>query len=595
MIGQRLAHYTIVDKIGAGGMGDVYRARDEQLDRDVAIKVLPVACSRNVARIRRFEREARTLAALNHPNIATVFGFHEDKGVHLLAMELVDGQTLSTAIPEGGLPLDRLLAIGIPLAEAIAFAHERGVIHRDLKPANVMLDGSGRLRVLDFGVAALRTTDSEGEPEATIEVLTREDEVVGTVAYMAPEQLEGRPVDARADVFALGVLLYELATGHRPFRANSAAGVAAAILRDEPASLLDLRPDLPGDLARVLRRCLEKRVDRRLQTVLDLRNELDDLRSGRRTKGSPSEPPPDAPGPLTEGHMTITTEHVRSLSARIPRMVGDAMTYLDNNRSSDVLVTYVSGIGCDQRDFEPLLSELPHRAAALSLYGIGPTARMRPPLPFLDHNRLLAFLIQEVRRRVSPETFILVGHSSGADQLLHILASTDGEPCRPDGLILLGPMVRPMTGSAVSTVFAQMSDDPGGILHAIRTVAGDAEDLDTWLTRHDYLLRAFGKFGTDVAALRAFAQGYLASYDEDTFFDLFRSTLASVPNVRCVFAEEERPDADFALERHISCDALGERFVEEMIVPDATKRHMDLKSLDVLRPQILEVMKRATR
>ncbi|MCK5378097.1 MAG: serine/threonine protein kinase, partial [Acidobacteria bacterium] len=313
MIGKTLAHYEILEKIGEGGMGEVYRARDKQLDRNVAVKLLPSAWSSDSLRMRRFEREAKVLASLEHPNIAAVYGFHEDNGVHFIAMELVEGETLASSIADEGLPLDRLLEIGIPFAEAVAFAHKKGVIHRDLKPTNIMLDPSGRIRILDFGVAALLQAESDVDGEdLTVDALTTDGDVVGTVAYMAPEQLEGRSADARADLFSIGVVLYELATGKRPFRGNSTAGVASSILRDDPVSLREVRPDLPADLARVIRRCLEKNAERRIQTATDIRNELEDLREGIRTdEPTPSVGIPETSQTLAEHHMVITTEHVR--------------------------------------------------------------------------------------------------------------------------------------------------------------------------------------------------------------------------------------------------------------------------------------------
>jgi len=593
MIGKTLAHYKILEKIGEGGMGEIYRARDPQLDRDVALKLLPEVLSNDSRRVRRFEREAKVLASLTHPNIAAVYGFHEEKGLRFIAMELLEGDTLSSHITEEGLALNQLLDIGIPLAEAIAFAHDKGVVHRDLKPSNIMLDASGRIRVLDFGVAGLRQAESDGDTDATLEALTREGEIVGTVAYMAPEQLKGQSMDARADVFSIGVLLYELATGVRPFREDSPAGVASAILRDDPTPLRDVRPDLPPDLGRVLRRCLEKNAERRMQTAMDVRNELDDLRAGIRTHApSHSDGVPDRPWSLAEGNMVITTEHVRQLSVQIPRMVGDSMTFLDNERVSDVLVVCLHGLGGDQTEFEEFLRESPFRSIAPSLYGFGHTARIRPPLPINDHNVLVASLVEEVSRQVRPRIRILVGHSSGADQMLRIVASNVGDAVRPDGLILLGPEVRPTVGF-VSGPFSKLTDDPADILNAIQTVAEVADDLDTWLTVHDYLVRSFGKFGRDVKALRQFAQDIIAIYDEDKFFELFRMATERVEHIRCVFSSAERDAADYALEQHIGQNALGDRFSEDMFVMESTG-HVQLKNTSVLLPQVDEIVRRAT-
>jgi len=591
MIGKTVAHYMILEKIGEGGMGEVYRARDQQLDRDVAVKILPDAWSSDPLRLRRFEREAKVLASLEHPNIAAVYGFHEDNGVHFIAMELVEGETLASSIIDGGLPLDRLLEIGIPLAEAIAFAHNKGVIHRDLKPANIMLDPSGRIRILDFGVAALLQAESDDDAEGmTVDALTTDGDVVGTVAYMAPEQLEGRSVDARADLFSIGVVLYELATGRRPFRGNSTAGVASAILRDDPISLRDVRPDLPADLARVVRRCLEKDTERRIQTATDIRNELEDLREGIR-----ADEPTESVGvleispSLAEHSMVITTEHVRRLSTKIPRMIGDSMTYLDNQRDSDVLVIYLHGIGGDQGEFEEVLQKTPWRAIAPTLFGFGQTARTRAPLSFADHNLLLEFLMKKVLRQVQPRIVVLVGHSSGSDQAIRIGASEEGDRIGFDGLILLGLEVTPGPGF-FSGACSRLTDDPADILKTIKAVGEAAEDLGNWLKLHSYLVRTFGKLGTDVGSLRKFARDLIAAYDEDRFFEIFRAATEHVPHIRCVFGSDELDVADHILARHIDDNSLGSRFSEEMIVT-VDVGHIQLNNAEVVIPYVEEIVR----
>ncbi len=593
MIGKLLAQYRILEKIGEGGMGDVYRARDQRLDRDVALKFLPDDWAADSLRLGRFEREAKILASLEHPNIAAVYGFHEVDALHFIAMELLEGETLASSITGEGLPLVRLLEIGIPLAEAVAFAHGRGVIHRDLKPANVMLGVSGRIRVFDFGVAGLLESESDIDTEATREMLTAGSEIVGTVAYMAPEQLEGRRVDTRADLFSLGVLLYELATGERPFRSDSSAGIVSAVLRDDPTPLGEVCPHLPADLARVIRRCLEKTPGRRLQTATDLHNELEDLRAGIRTdRLAPSSDNSKSSGALTEHRMVITTEKVRSLSLQVPRMVGDAMTYLDNEHDSEVLVVYLHGIGGDQSEFDEILRQTPFRAIAPTLYGFGQRSRMRPPLSFTDHNRLTAMLLESVHSRVRPRTLVLVGHSSGADQMLRIVGSEMSDSIRPDGLILSGPTVRPGSGF-VSGPFSGLTDDPADILIAIRGVAASANDLDTWLIIHDYLIHAFGKFGTDIGALRKFAQDLIAAYDKDEFFELFRMATERVPQFLCVFSSDEQDDADYTLNRHIADNALGDRYSEEMIVMESAG-HVQIKQASVLLPHVEEIVRRSS-
>src|SRR5450755_3822899 len=277
MTGETLGHYHILGKIGAGGMGEVYRARDSKLGREVALKVLPPDMARDPERLARFQREARAVAALNHPHIVTIYSVEELDGVHFLTMELVEGQSLDRRISENGLPLDQIVEIASALADSLAAAHEKGIVHRDLKPANVMVTGDGRVKVLDFGLAKDVSAEKSGDATLTSAGHTQAGMVMGTPAYMSPEQTSGRPLDHRTDIFSLGVVLHEMATGRRPFEGTSSAELISAILRDTPPSVTDLRSDLPSDLARIIRRCLEKDPRHRLQTARDVSNEFRDL------------------------------------------------------------------------------------------------------------------------------------------------------------------------------------------------------------------------------------------------------------------------------------------------------------------------------
>jgi serine/threonine protein kinase/Tfp pilus assembly protein PilF len=275
--GTRLGTYEIVATLGAGGMGEVYRAKDLRLGREVALKLLPAGVSADSGRLARFEREARTVAGLSHPNIVVLYSVEDEGDVRFLTMELVEGQSLDQHVTPGGLPIARVLDLGIALSDALTAAHEKGVVHRDLKPANVMLTREGRVKVLDFGLAKLTAVDADMEltHAATLAgPLSSPGLVVGTVPYMAPEQVRGETVDARSDLFALGIILYELAAGRRPFGGATSADVGSAILRDTPEPLGTLRPDLPGDFERIVSRCLEKNPRERFQTALDVGNEL---------------------------------------------------------------------------------------------------------------------------------------------------------------------------------------------------------------------------------------------------------------------------------------------------------------------------------
>ncbi len=288
MIGRTLSHYRITTAIGAGGMGVVYRATDARLGRDVALKVLPAEMARDPERLARFQREARAVAALNHPHIVTIFSVEEADGVHFLTMELVEGQSLACRIPGGGLRVEQIIEIAGALAEALAAAHEKGIVHRDLKPANVMVTEDGRVKVLDFGLAKDVRAETSGEATLTSAGHTQAGIVMGTPAYMSPEQVSGRPLDHRTDIFSLGVVLHEMATGRRPFEGTSSAELISAILRDTPPSVTDLRPDLPSDLARVIRRCLEKDPRHRVQTARDVSNEFRDLARQTSLKSTPA-------------------------------------------------------------------------------------------------------------------------------------------------------------------------------------------------------------------------------------------------------------------------------------------------------------------
>src|SRR5512139_2070671 len=299
--GTRLGPFEITSLIGAGGMGEVYKARDTRLDRTVAIKVLPPTLAADPERRARFEREAKTIAGLSHPHICTLYdvGEHPTTGstsspqagsgqaTLYLVMEHLTGETLAQRLQKGPLPLDQALGVATEIADALSAAHRQGVIHRDLKPGNVMLTKAGA-KLMDFGLAKLK---GHGEQPAAAHLasaptqstpLTGEEMIVGTLQYMAPEQLEGKPADARTDLWALGAILYEMVTGKRAFEGTSAASLIGAILEREPPALAALRPLTPPSVERLVRQCLAKAPDERPDTAHDVAN---DLRWIRETSG----------------------------------------------------------------------------------------------------------------------------------------------------------------------------------------------------------------------------------------------------------------------------------------------------------------------
>ncbi len=282
--GERLGPYEILAPLGAGGMGEVYRARDTRLGRDVAVKVLPASFAQDAERLRRFEQEARSAGALNHPNILAIHDIGSHDGSPYLVSELLEGQTLRERLTESPLPLRKALDFAVQIANGLGAAHEKGIVHRDLKPENLFLTGDGRVKILDFGLAKLSplvppADSSENSPTlaSAAAPLTHPGVVLGTVGYMSPEQVRGRAADHRSDIFSLGTILYEMVSGQRAFRGDSSVETMNAILKDDPAEISAAHRTLPPALDRLIRRCLEKSPEERFQSARDLAFALDAL------------------------------------------------------------------------------------------------------------------------------------------------------------------------------------------------------------------------------------------------------------------------------------------------------------------------------
>ncbi len=304
MIGQTIAHYRVTAKLGAGGMGEVYRATDSKLGREVALKVLPAAFAADAQRMQRFQREAQVLASLNHPHIAAIYGLEEagaasNAPTRALVMELVEGPTLAERITQGAMPLDEALPIAKQIAEALEYAHERGIVHRDLKPANIKLTSDGQVKVLDFGLAKAMTDDTAPQDISNSPTLsmaaTKAGMILGTVAYMSPEQAKGKRVDKRADIWAFGVVLFEMLTGRQAFAGETATDILAAVVRAEP-DWEALPASVPRRVRKLLQRCLAKDDKRRLRDMGDARLELED---------APEATDPVAPAPVATGRARL--------------------------------------------------------------------------------------------------------------------------------------------------------------------------------------------------------------------------------------------------------------------------------------------------
>ncbi|MBZ5591780.1 MAG: protein kinase [Acidobacteriia bacterium] len=285
--GDSIAHYRIVSRLGEGGMGEVYLATDTRLDRSVALKVLPAAVARDPVRMERFDREAKAASALNHPNVAHIYEIGEADGIHFLVMEFIEGEPLDRRIDGRPLPVDDIGQIGAQIADALDTAHAKGIVHRDIKPANLMITPRGIVKVLDFGLAkVMERPSSSFHSQMATRTLSAAGELIGTVAYMSPEQALGRPVDHRTDIFSLGVVLYQMATGRMPFEGSSPSETIARILEAQPEAIARFNYEVPEDLDRIVRKCLEKDRERRYQSARDLMVDLKGIARERETAPS---------------------------------------------------------------------------------------------------------------------------------------------------------------------------------------------------------------------------------------------------------------------------------------------------------------------
>jgi serine/threonine protein kinase len=312
--GLKLGPYEIQSSLGAGGMGEVYRARDARLDRTVAIKVLPASFSSDRDRLQRFAQEARAAAGLNHPNILSIYDIGEDQGAPYIVSELLEGETLRDRLRIGAISVRKAVDFALQAARGLAAAHEKGIVHRDLKPENIFLTNDGHVKILDFGLAKL--TRPEGESgaadAATVQAVTEPGLVMGTVGYMSPEQVRGKAADARSDLFAFGAILYEMISGKRAFHGETAADTMSAILKEDPSELSETARNVPPGLERIVRHCLEKNPGQRFQSARDLAFDLEVLTEVSVTPKSGSLP-------------TVVREEIRADSRRKTLQIAGAV------------------------------------------------------------------------------------------------------------------------------------------------------------------------------------------------------------------------------------------------------------------------------
>jgi len=591
--GVHLGCYEVLAPLGSGAMGEVYRARDARLGREVAIKILPEGVEDNGARLARFEREARLLASLNHPNIATVYGLEEHQRRRILVMELVQGETLADLIGRGPIALADALPLALQITRGLEAAHEHAVIHRDLKPANLMLTAQGRIKILDFGLARTWQGTRAGvdvtDPLSLPPRITNAGELLGTVAYMSPEQARGADVDTRTDIWSFGCVLFEMLSGRPPFAGDAVGEVLAAVLRDEP-DWRDLPVNLPQAVHRLLHRCLRRDPAERLHHIGDARLELEDIDDAegrdpiRRVGGAHQETA------IVERSWPLTTDVCRHLKRETldPAIIGDELSWLDNGRASDVLVVYLPGFGFDHNTFREVLGRSPYRGITVTPYGFEPVRRRRPAVPFGDRLTMLRLFLESVLQGTKARWRILTGFSVGADVAMRLCAEGGIDRRHIDGILALGPNVNLET-CFVSRRVADIPDDSeAGFLDVAREIAAMMETPQAWLQMNPYLVELVRKYHADFDALRSYGRDVVAPFrggGESAFAGWYRAAKEAELELRVVFAGADISEQTGLREvrlAQVDRQVLGPRFRDADLVSEPDAHHMGLMDADVI-------------
>ncbi len=574
-------HYRIIEKIGAGGMGEVYLAEDTKLKRNVALKFLPIGQSCNSVLLSQFAKEAQAVARLQHPNIITVYEVNEYKNTPYISMAYIEGQSLQELSELKSFSIEEIIDLGLQISSGLTEAHEKGITHRDLKPANIMIDKSSTVKILDFGLAILSDRETHEDPDRTATSNQFAHKMVGTLLYMSPEQLTGQEITQRVDIFALGLIMYELIMSKHPFAADSVSEISARILRDRPENMTEIRSDVPYDLNRIITRCLHKNPTKRFQTARDIYNELEEMlyqlknnisvsiNNQGQIKSAPT---------IAEETFVLTTDLIRKLSTKNPKMIGTKLTYFDNHASSDELVVYLHGIGGDHRQFSDTLRQLPYRAIALSLYGFDEHAQLRIPIELHDHSILLHALMKDVCSRLKPKKIILIGFSSGADHLLHCVTSELFNDIKINGILALGCNIHVEDCFATSKLAELTSGDEKQILSIIKLFSSNASSINDWLILHNYLVMAFSKFGIETEPFRKFAADIYEPFKDgnwEKFPFWYKNCQKKVDHVRYIVDTGGYSTLDSLMQKHLEDNILGDDFNESTMVR-VSESHMDL-------------------
>ena len=599
---KHIGPYTVDGEIGRGVIGVVYRATDTRHGRAVAIKALPEGVAGDRDRLARFEREAKLLASLNHQNIATIFGLEEQDGERYLVMELVEGDTLAELIASGPMAIDDALEVAMQIADGLEAAHERGVVHRDLKPANIMVASSGRVKILDFGLATAIQPEAVGQalddsPTLTAQ-MTAAGTLLGTAAYMSPEQARGRAVDTRTDIWAFGVVLWEMLVGRPLVGGKSTGDALAAILRDTPDWNL-LPSDLPPGVGRLLRRCLRRDPAKRLRHIGDARIELEEAAEEIPSSVALVFPEFWPNGGGIEKTWTLTTDVCRHLDRETldPSVIGDKLSYLDNERESDVLMVCLSGLGFDHSLFGEILRRSPYRSIVVTLLGFEKSRARRVSLPIADHLTILRLFLESVLEDLTPATTVLTGMSSGADMALRMVSEGGVGKSHIDGILALSPNISLETCFFTRRITEIDDDKDETILDLARRVAGGINTPREWVQVTPYLVELVRKFHTDVSPLRNHSQDILAPFLAAGEFPVagwYRKAREAGLGVRMVFAGDEKGERQAIqglMLAHVDHQVLGPDFADADIVLEPETLHMGLIATDLVEKHLEDLLR----